>query len=267
MKLSITKLTITSNETRNETIYGKKHKTRYTLITEETYIFYIFLSCDTVYHWTDRDEVSTVPVHQEKVGLWRQRCNVSTRHQSCSNTGHNRQRRHLDQCTSAHQLHAAANECFRNRKSAILCHNRSVFSFVRTLKTWSCSHLLLCALLLRRRPCSNDRYLLSTGPTAENPPHAAAAGQWDRQTDRRQRDGGRTCGRTPCRYTDAALHTIPAIPINKCRHATKLILCRMHGHFTSTTTRRPYAYASLPFTIQRTDRAVSGRSTFSDTVR
>ena len=112
---------------------------------------------------------------------------MSTRHQRCSNTGHNRQRRHLDQCTSAHQLNAAANECFRNRKSAILCHNRSVFSFVRTLKTWSCSHLLLCALLLRRRPCSNDRYLLSTGPTAENPPHAAAAGQWDRQTDRRQR--------------------------------------------------------------------------------
>ena len=35
----------------------------------------------------------------------------------------------------------------------------------------------------------------------------------------------------------------------KCRHAMKLILCRMHGQFTSTTTRRPYAYASLPFTI------------------
>jgi len=59
-------------------------------------------------------------------------------------------------------------------------------SYVRS-KTWSCSHLLLCALLLQRRPCSNDRYLLPTGPTAENPPHAAAAGQWDRQTDRRQR--------------------------------------------------------------------------------
>jgi len=30
-----------------------------------------------------------------------------------------------------------------------------------------------------------DRYLLPAGPTAANPPHAAAAGEWDRQTDGR----------------------------------------------------------------------------------
>jgi len=28
-----------------------------------------------------------------------------------------------------------------------------------------------------------DQYLLAAGPTAANPPHAAAAGEWDRQTD------------------------------------------------------------------------------------
>jgi len=28
-----------------------------------------------------------------------------------------------------------------------------------------------------------DQYLLPAGPTAANPPHAAAVGKWDRQTD------------------------------------------------------------------------------------
>jgi len=28
-----------------------------------------------------------------------------------------------------------------------------------------------------------DQYLLPAGPTAANPPHAAAVGEWDRQTD------------------------------------------------------------------------------------
>jgi len=36
-----------------------------------------------------------------------------------------------------------------------------------------------------------DRYLLPAGPTAANPPHAAAAGEWDRQ-----RDGLRTVTET-----------------------------------------------------------------------
>jgi len=43
-----------------------------------------------------------------------------------------------------------------------------------------------CPVLLRRWPCSN-RYLLPAGPTAANPPHAAAAGEWDRQTEGRTR--------------------------------------------------------------------------------
>ena len=34
-------------------------------------------------------------------------------------------------------------------------------------------------LLLRRRPCSYRSIFLSAGPTAANPPHAAAAGKWD----------------------------------------------------------------------------------------
>jgi len=32
-------------------------------------------------------------------------------------------------------------------------------------------------------PAAIDRHLLLTGPTAANPPHAAAAGEWDRQMD------------------------------------------------------------------------------------
>jgi len=32
-------------------------------------------------------------------------------------------------------------------------------------------------------PAAIDRYLLLAGPTATNTPHAAAAGEWDRQTD------------------------------------------------------------------------------------
>ena len=32
-------------------------------------------------------------------------------------------------------------------------------------------------------PAAIDRYRLPAGPTAANPPHAAAASEWDRQTD------------------------------------------------------------------------------------
>ena len=48
-----------------------------------------------------------------------------------------------------------------------------------------------------------DRYLLPAGPTAANLPHAAAAGEWDRQTD----------GRTPYRFIDPVPHTVRAAPI------------------------------------------------------
>ena len=44
-----------------------------------------------------------------------------------------------------------------------------------------CSHLLLNVVLLGARCC---RSISLAGPTAANPPHAAAAGEWDRQTDR-----------------------------------------------------------------------------------
>ena len=36
-----------------------------------------------------------------------------------------------------------------------------------------------------------DRYFIPAAPTAENPPHAAVAGEWDRRTDG-QTDGRRT---------------------------------------------------------------------------
>ena len=44
-----------------------------------------------------------------------------------------------------------------------------------------------------------DRYLLPAGPTAANPPHAAAAGERDRQV--------------PCHYIDPAPHTMWAVPM------------------------------------------------------
>jgi len=60
-----------------------------------------------------------------------------------------------------------------------------VFAYLRTLKTWHCPHLLLSAVLLPRRPCSDrDRHLQPAGTTAANPPHAAAADEWYRHTDR-----------------------------------------------------------------------------------
>jgi len=37
--------------------------------------------------------------------------------------------------------------------------------------------------LLQTRRAAIDRYRLPAGPTAANPPHVAAAGRWDRQTD------------------------------------------------------------------------------------
>ena len=52
-------------------------------------------------------------------------------------------------------------------------------------------------LLLGAGRAAVDRYLPPAGPTAANPPHAAAAGEWDRQTH----------GQTPFRYIGPAPHT------------------------------------------------------------
>ena len=62
-----------------------------------------------------------------------------------------------------------------------------------TLTTWHCPHSPAATAAI-------DRYLLvlPAGPTAANPPHAAAAGEWDRQTD----------GRTPYRFIDPAPHSL-----------------------------------------------------------
>ena len=55
------------------------------------------------------------------------------------------------------------------------------------------------------------RYLLPAGPTAANPPHAAAAGEWERQavggTDRQ------TDRRTTYRYIYPPPHTMRAVPV------------------------------------------------------
>jgi len=72
--------------------------------------------------------------------------------------------------------------------------HKSVLSFLRQQITWHCSHLLLNAILLRHLAAITvDRYLLSAGPTAANPP------QWHAVVDRWERQ-------TPYRYIDPAAY-------------------------------------------------------------
>jgi len=47
------------------------------------------------------------------------------------------------------------------------------------LTTWYCQYLPAAAA------AEINQYLLPAGPTAANPPHAAAAGEWNRLTDER----------------------------------------------------------------------------------
>ena len=68
--------------------------------------------------------------------------------------------------------------------------NKSVFTFLRQLTTWHCSHLLRRAMLRRgccdRRPAGRaaiDRYLMAAGFTAANPQQRRAADGTDGQTD------------------------------------------------------------------------------------
>jgi len=90
---------------------------------------------------------------------------------------------------------------------------KSVFSFLRQLITWHCPHLLLNAVLLRRPAAAAvDRYLLPAGPTAANPPYAAAAvDRWDRQTDTRTETDRQTDVRRT--VTQTLPHTMRAVSI------------------------------------------------------
>jgi len=63
--------------------------------------------------------------------------------------------------------------------------------------------MALPAFAAAERRAAVDRYLLLAGPTAANPQHRRAVGEWDRQTD----------GRTPYRYIDPIPHiTTRAVP-------------------------------------------------------
>jgi len=75
-----------------------------------------------------------------------------------------------------------------------------MFGLSRRLSTWHGPHLLLSAVAP-----AIDRYLLSEGRSAANPPHAEAAAvdRWDRQTDRR----------TLARFVDSAAHTVQEVSI------------------------------------------------------
>ena len=71
----------------------------------------------------------------------------------------------------------------RDGRSALHCPgsvNKPVFSFLRQLTTWHCPHLLLNAVLLRRRPCSN-RSISLAGWTHSSKRAAAATESLDRQ--------------------------------------------------------------------------------------
>jgi len=61
--------------------------------------------------------------------------------------------------------------------------NKFVFVFLRQLAMRHCSSC--CA---PSPAAAIDRHRLPAGPTAANPPHAAVAGKWDRQTDGRRTD-------------------------------------------------------------------------------
>jgi len=81
--------------------------------------------------------------------------------------------------------------------------------YLRMLKAWHYPHLLLSAVLRPRAAeapavqAAIDRYLLAAGPAAANPPHAVAAGEQNRHTDRR------ADRRTPYRFIDPAVRTVP----------------------------------------------------------
>jgi len=70
-------------------------------------------------------------------------------------------------------------------------------SLLRRLSTWSYPHLLSSAGACSTAAAAVDRYLLTAGRSAANPPATVAAvdrWDWDRRMD----------GRTPDRYVDPA---------------------------------------------------------------
>jgi len=91
--------------------------------------------------------------------------------------------------------------------------NKSVFSFLRTLKTWHCPHLLLRAVL---RPRAAAAPAVQQSIDISQPPGPQ---QQTRRTLMQRANGTdrRTDGRTPYRYTDPALHTVRAGPIRAVR--------------------------------------------------
>ena len=102
--------------------------------------------------------------------------------------------------------------CLQNVKC-----NKSVESFLRQLKTWHCSHLLLHAMLLctRRPPLGVGRcywtifsahWAHSSKPTAV----ACSSQQTDRQTD----------GRTLYCYTDPAAYYVSSVSKNHRPHTS-----------------------------------------------
>jgi len=78
---------------------------------------------------------------------------------------------------------------FELREPLIEQKHVCVFSFLHQLKTWHCPHSLLRACCRGAGRAAIDGYLIPAGPTAANPPHAAAAS--GRADTNRQADGHR----------------------------------------------------------------------------
>jgi len=70
---------------------------------------------------------------------------------------------------------------------------------VATIAVWKSAPMRAAPCCCGAGRAAIDRCLLLAGPTAANPPHAAAASEWD--------------GRTPYRYVDPVQHTMRAVTI------------------------------------------------------
>ena len=88
--------------------------------------------------------------------------------------------------------------------------NKSVFSYLRTLTTRHCAHLLTA------RRCCGNRLISVTGSKPAARSYSGRMGQVDRRTDRR------TNGWTPYRFIDPAPHTMRAVPITVVQTCTKI---------------------------------------------
>jgi len=132
--------------------------------------------------------------------------------------------------------------------------NKSMFTYPHMQKTWHCPHLMLCAVLLQRRPCSSQ----SISPTHwvhSSKPTARCCSKWNRQTDRR----------TPYHFTDLARHAMRTItviwfledscPTNSVKASTTITENRPLNFILSWATNL-YQWKCMPYHLHQISNAV-----------